>query len=62
VKLAGIDLAAQAQNHAFDALVSAFVALAVKRRATTGPDDRGLARDEGWIHVPPAGARPLELA
>ena len=48
-------------DHAFDALVSALVALAVKRRATSAPDDRALAAEEGWIHVPPPGARPLEL-
>jgi predicted nuclease with RNAse H fold len=50
-----------ANDHAFDALVSALTALAVKRRATALPVDRALAREEGWIHVPPAGARPLEL-
>ncbi|MFH8798312.1 hypothetical protein ACH4F6_01745 [Streptomyces sp. NPDC017936] len=43
---------------AHDALVAAPAARAVRARLTTRPsaEDAGLARVEGWIHVPDAGS------
>ena len=52
------DREAVADEHVFDALVAALVALAVARGETVPPDDAALAREEGWIHVPREGSGP----
>ncbi len=41
-------------HDAFDAVVCALVAGAVRLRRTIGPDDLAIADEEGWIHLPDA--------
>ncbi|MGW3507271.1 DUF429 domain-containing protein [Streptomyces sp. NPDC000994] len=47
-----------ASRDAYDALIAALVAKAIRSRLTTWPtaDDARLAQIEGWIHVPGSGA------
>lgn len=54
----------RANDDAFDALVAALVTRAAALGTTDGPpaDVRELAEEEGWIHLPRAGARLIELA
>lgn len=52
-------------DHAFDALVAAFVAWARDTGATHPPvaaQERRAAATEGWLHLPKAGSWPLTLA
>lgn len=57
-----LDRLSEADDHALDAVVCAFLAKAVRDGATghPTPDDMDAARREGWIHVPTVG--PGEIA